>query len=71
MTEILTFYAQIVTMVIFLLYIMCRGAAGNKNYEDNKERYKFDALEYYKIDVQWLSFQTIPGMLLLLCFLNT
>jgi hypothetical protein len=43
-------------MVIFLLYISCRGAMGKKNFKANEERYKFDALEYYKFDVMWLSF---------------
>ena len=56
MLEILTFYTQIFTMVIFLLYIMCRGAIGKKDYKANEQRYKFDAIEYYKIDIMWLSF---------------
>jgi hypothetical protein len=52
----MTFYAQILTMVIFLMYIMCRGDMGYKNFEANKERYKFDAIVHYKDDIYWLSF---------------
>ena len=54
--EIITYYTQVFSMVIYLSYIMIRGMLGLKNYAANKCRYKFDALEYYKIDVTWLSF---------------
>lgn len=49
--------------MFFLLYIQLRGQFGYKKYLANKDRYKFDALQYYKDDVQWLSFQTVPLML--------
>ena len=35
MIEILTFYTQILTMVVFLFYIMIRGILGKKEYEPN------------------------------------
>ena len=54
--EIIAFYANVLTMVVFLMYIMCRGVCGKKDYAANKDRYRFDALEYYKVDVTWLSF---------------
>jgi len=54
--EIMSYYGQIINMVLFLLYVTLRGQFGYKNYEANKERYKYDALQYYKDDVQWLSF---------------
>lgn len=43
---------------------------GMKDYEANKERYKFDALDYYKIDTMWLSFQTIPLMYKVLIYVT-
>lgn len=58
--EIVTYYAQVFNMVFFLLWIQIRGQFGFKNYIANKDRYKYDALQYYKDDVQWLSFQIVP-----------
>ena len=58
--EVVSFYAQVATMSFFLLWITFRGQCGYKNYKANKNRYKFDALQYYKDDVQWLSFQFVP-----------
>lgn len=54
--EIASYYAHIFNMMLFLLYIQLRGQLGFKNYQANKERYKYDALQYYKADITWLSF---------------
>lgn len=58
--EVITFYGQIMNMVLFLVYVTLRGQFGYKNYLANKDRFKFDAIQYYKDDIQWLSFQTVP-----------
>lgn len=42
------------------MFIQCRGIAGGKNLLANKQRYKYDAIEYYEIDIDWLSFQFVP-----------
>lgn len=68
--EILNFYAQVFTMIVWLVYIQIRGFCGGKNYMANKNRYKYDALEYYKDDVQWLSFSIVPMFYKLVNFLD-
>lgn len=54
--EMITFYAQIVTMILFILYIQCRGLCGKKDYHANLNRYKHDLLDYYTMDIHYLSF---------------
>ena len=33
---------------------------GKKNIKHNRHRFKFDALDYYEIDIEWCSFQFVP-----------
>ena len=54
--ELFIFYSLVVNASAFLAYIQCRGAFGNKNWDENKNRFKFDALDYYEIDIEWCSF---------------
>lgn len=54
--EVIVFYALVLTVMIFLIYIQIRGVLGKKIYEANTNRFKFDAIDYYKIDIDWLSF---------------
>lgn len=37
-----------------------RGICGYKKNYENRNRYKFDALDYYEIDIEWCSFQFVP-----------
>jgi len=54
--ELYVFYAHIIGFIIFLNYIQVRGMFGYKDDYHNANRYKFDALDYYEIDVQWFQF---------------
>lgn len=33
---------------------------GYKNFELNKNRFKYDALDYYQADITWFQFQLAP-----------
>lgn len=71
MLELFVFYSLIVNAAVFLAYIQFRGALGYKKCEENANRYKFDALDYYGIDIEWCSFQTVPMGLCLTGYLIT
>lgn len=58
--EIVLFYSLIITVFLFLSFIHIRGEFGYKDYELNKHRFKYDALDYYENDIEWLSFQVVP-----------
>lgn len=60
----LTFYGRIFNSTLFLFYISLRGAFGYKDDEANEERFKFDTLDYYELDINWTSYQTVPIMLM-------
>lgn len=64
--EVILFYALIMTTIAFLGYIQVRGMLGRKDYENNRNRYKFDALDYYEADINWLQFQLAP--IIIACF---
>ena len=51
--EVLLFYTLIVATMIFLIYIQLRGLLGYKNYDMNKNRFKYDAIDYYEFDISW------------------
>lgn len=48
-------------VAIFLLYISIRGEMGQTSVQDKElnRRCTFDAIDYYKIDIEWLSFQLV------------
>lgn len=56
------FYGRVFNTVFFLLYISFRGILGYKDDEANDERFKYDALDYYELDISWLGYQTVPIM---------
>lgn len=56
MLELFVFYSLIFNSVLFLSWIQLRGTMGKKNKKDNSNRYKFDALDYYVVDIEWCSF---------------
>lgn len=58
--ELFVFYSQLINTALFLMYIHLRGAFGFKNIQENANRYKFDALDYYDMDIEWVSFQFVP-----------
>lgn len=58
--ELFIFYSLFFNAAIFLAYIQCRGMCGKKDTHHNRHRYKFDALDYYEIDIEWCSFQFVP-----------
>ena len=60
MIELFIFYSLVANATIFLTYIQLRGTFGYKNTHDNKNRWKFDALDYYDIDIEWTSFIFVP-----------
>ena len=60
MIELYIFYSLAVAASLFMFFIQIRGFLGKKNLDANKNRYKFDVLDYYEIDIEWLTFQTVP-----------
>lgn len=54
--EVFVFYGRIFNTVIFLFYIQMRGAFGYTNSELNEHRFKYDALDYYQEDIDWMGF---------------
>lgn len=64
LVEVLVFYGRIFNSVIFLFYIQLRGQFGFKDDEENEDRFKYDALDYYEVDINWTSYQTVPIMLM-------
>ena len=62
--EVLIFYFRIFNSTLFLFCISLRGALGYKDIEANEERFKYDALDYYELDINWASYQTVPIMLM-------
>ena len=58
------FYGRVFNTVLFLFYIGLRGVFGYKDDEANGERFKYDALDYYELDISWLGYQTVPVMVM-------
>ena len=58
--EIVLFYSLILNVFLYLAYISIRGELGYTDMELNKHRYKFDVIDYYQDDIEWLSFQVVP-----------
>ena len=58
--ELFIFYSLQVNAGMFLAYIQMRGIFGYKKNHENRNRFKFDALDYYEIDIEWSSFQFVP-----------
>ena len=60
MMELFIFYSYICNAILFLFYIQMRGLLGYMDEYANVNRYVFDALDYYEIDLEWTSFQFVP-----------
>lgn len=58
--EVFVFYGRIFNTAIFLFYIQIRGVFGFKNNKENDHRFKYDALDYYTEDIDWMGFQMLP-----------
>lgn len=71
MMELFVFYSMAINAAVFLGYIQLRGIFGYKDLEANRNRYKYDALDYYEIDIEWSSFVTVPIGLCVTGFLIT
>lgn len=54
--EISAFYLYMLAAIVFLAYIQIRGALGKTDRKLNAERWKFDALDYYDLDIDWFAF---------------
>ena len=54
--ETCTLYLYIISASIYLAIISFRGLRGITTLESKRERYKFDAIEYYKLDMDWFAF---------------
>ena len=53
--EIIAQYLYIFSSMIYLFKISFRGIFGY-NDDGKQERYKYDAIEYYKFDLDWFAF---------------
>ena len=56
MIEVLSLYLTIFSTVIFLFKTQMRGLLGWTIQNSKTERFKFDAIEYYKTDIDWFGF---------------
>jgi hypothetical protein len=54
--ETCTLYLYVVSAAVYLAYISIRGLLGLTTQESKRERYKYDAIEYYKLDMDWFAF---------------
>jgi len=61
--EIMGFYFYLISASIFLFWITIKGSCGWSNPEFKKDRFKYDALEYYETDIDWFAFQTVNLLL--------
>merc|ERR1711935_629052 len=66
--EITMFYTLILTSVMFLFFVQIRGIMGYKSEILNQYRFKYDALDYYENDIEWLSFQVVPFVVHIMVF---
>lgn len=62
--EVLMFYGRIFNTALFIFYIQVRGSFGLKDDELNESRFKYDALDYYEIDLNWTCYQSVPIFLI-------
>lgn len=54
--EICAFYLYMLAAIVFLTYIQIRGTLGKTDRKLNSDRWKFDALDYYDLDIDWFAF---------------
>ena len=57
--EVLSLYLYIMSAMVFLLRIQIKGLRGQTLPEHKKDRFKYDAIEYYKLDMDWFAFNFI------------
>jgi hypothetical protein len=56
MIEVLMLYLTIGSCIVFLFKTQIRGLLGYTIQNSKTERFKFDAIEYYKMDIDWFGF---------------
>jgi len=54
--EIWGFYFYLISATIYLFWVTIRGSCGYSERESSKDRYKYDALDYYETDIDWFAF---------------
>lgn len=54
--ETMTLYLYIISAVIYLFKIQVRGLRGITTKESKRKRFKYDAIEYYMLDIDWFAF---------------
>ena len=57
--EVFCLYLYIMSAMVFLLKIQIRGLRGQTLLEHKKDRFKYDAIEYYKQEMDWFAFNFI------------
>ena len=57
--EVLSLYLYIMSAMVFLLRIQIKGLRGQTLPEHKKDRFKYDAIEYYKQEMDWFAFNFI------------
>ena len=67
--EVITSYFYILSAILYLFYVSCKGTMANdRKFRDGKDevykqRFKYDALEYYKSDIDWFALILVPFFL--------
>jgi hypothetical protein len=56
MIEVLALYVTILSTILFLFKKQTMGLLGLTIQNSKTERYKFDAIDYYKMDIDWFGF---------------
>lgn len=54
--ECVTLYLYIISAMIYLFNTSMKGLRGITTLEGKKDRFKYDAIEYYKLDIDWFAF---------------
>jgi hypothetical protein len=57
--EVLSLYLYIMSAMVFLFRVQIKGLTWQTLPEHKKDRYKYDAIEYYKQEMDWFAFNFI------------
>ena len=63
--EIYSFYLYVATAVLYLFYVSVKGMLDMTDREEIKraERSKYDALEFYRAEIDWFAFSFVTLIL--------